>query len=465
MLWFHVDRKDTKSLTQQVYEQIRMYILNGDLKINEKLPSTRELAASVGVSRNVVLEVYDQLVAEGYLLVRPKSGTYVAPGSSFKIKNQQEIEPTQTIEVESQSRNEIDFRAAHPAMDHFPRKTWGRLAKEICYDAPDSIFGYHVAGGHPVLKRVLAEYLLRTRGVKCDPKQIVITSGATQALSIITELLINDINPYVAVEDPVTYEMRNIFSHAGASIRPIPVDHEGIQPEFLAQAEPPSFVFVIPSHQFPLGGTLTIQRRIKLIEYARQKDCYIVEDDYDSEFTYEGSPVPSLQGLDSEKVIYVGTFSKILSPALRIGYVVLPIDLIEQFQTLKWYTDRHNSTLEQLILARFIEEGHLDKHIRKMKKVYHQRRQALVDSLVAAFPDCTILGQAAGMHLVVELKNLRFDEQCITRIEEQGVRVYPVEEFALVKGRHLHQIVIGYGSLTVDEIREGVARLKKALFE
>ncbi|MCH1625024.1 PLP-dependent aminotransferase family protein [Fredinandcohnia quinoae] len=464
MLWFHVERKDTKSLTQQVYEQIRMYILDGDLKVNEKLPSTRELATSVGVSRNIVLEVYDQLVAEGYLVVRPKSGTYVAPGSSFKVKSQQDTASYQQDQPGMIEQNMIDFRAAHPAMDHFPRKVWGRLAKEICYDAPDSIFGYHVAGGHPELKRVLAAYLLRTRGVKCDPNQIVITSGATQALSIITELLVDAANPYVAVEDPVTYEMRNIFSYAGASIRPIPVDHEGIQPEFLSNDEPPSFIFVIPSHQFPLGGTLTIQRRIKLIEYARQMNCYIVEDDYDSEFTYEGSPVPSLQGLDPGKVLYVGTFSKILSPALRIGYVVLPTNLIEPFQTLKWYTDRHNSSLEQLILARFIEEGNLDKHIRKMRKVYQQRRKALVDGLLATFPECTILGQAAGMHLVVELKNIIFDSHCLQRIEDQGVRVYPVEDFSLVKGKHMHQIVIGYGSLTVDEIKDGISRLKKALY-
>lgn len=462
-MWFQVERSDKKTLTQQVYEQLRHYILKGTLKTNEKLPSTRELAISLGVSRNIILEVYDQLVAEGYLTVRARSGTFVAPGSIF-YKNESRESPKLEEPLSRVYKNMIDFKAATPAMDHFPRKVWGRLAKDICYDAPDSIFGYHSSEGLPELKEELSRYLLRTRGVISNPNQIMITSGATQALSLLTELLIKN-NNYVAVEDPVTDEMRTIFSYGGAEIYPIPVDDKGIQPKYLPQDNPPGFVFVLPSHQFPLGGTLTIQRRIQLIEYARKFNCYIVEDDYDSEFTYEGTPVHSVQGLDPERVIYVGTFSKILSPALRIGYVVLPQGLIEPFKNLKWYTDRHSSSLEQLVLTRFIKEGFLERHVRKMKRIYKQRREALVSSLKKYFPNSIILGHAAGMHLVVEFNSIEFNKDLIDWIQKYSVHIYSVDYYAMLKGTHCNKIVMGYGSLSVEKIEEGVQRLKNAIEE
>lgn len=460
-MWFQVDRTHHHTLTQQVYERLRQYILNGDLKMDEKLPSTRELATSLGVSRNIILEVYDQLVSEGYLIVRPRSGTFVAPGSLFQ-KNIIGGHLNTGETISNHHQNLIDFKAATPAMDHFPRKVWGRLAKDVCFDSPDSIFGYHTSDGLLPLREEISRYIHRTRGVISQPHQVMITSGATQALSLITELLIEK-NKSVAVEDPVTDEMRTIFSYAGAELCPIPVDDKGINPDFLSQDNPPAFIFVLPSHQFPMGVTLTIQRRIQLIEYARQHNCYIVEDDYDSEFTYEGSPVHSVQGLDPERVIYVGTFSKILSPGLRIGYVVLPTELIEPFKKVKWYTDRHHSSLEQLILTRFMKEGHFDRHIRKMKRIYKQRREALVSSLKKHFPECVIVGHAAGMHLVVELPKVHIDPSLIHWIKKQGVLIYSVDHYSLVKNTHRNQMVLGYGSQSVDKIEEGVSRLKSAI--
>ncbi|MDF2854507.1 MAG: GntR family transcriptional regulator [Neobacillus sp.] len=460
-MWIQVQRSDKKTLTQQVYEQLRHYILNGDLKTNEKLPSTRELAVSLGVSRNIILEVYDQLVAEGYLIVRPRSGTFVAPGSVFNKNEYQESQVTEDS-INKTLKDIIDFKAATPAMDHFPRKAWGRLAKEVCNDSPDSIFGYHSSEGLLELKEEISRYILRTRGVISRPNQIMITSGATQALSLITEILIKN-KEYVAVEDPVTDEMRTIFSYSGADICPIPVDEKGIIPEYLSQEKPPGFVFILPSHQFPLGGTLSIQRRIQLIEYARKYNCYIVEDDYDSEFTYEGTPVHSVQGLDPERVIYVGTFSKILSPALRIGYAVLPTGLIDEFKNLKWYTDRHNSSLEQLILTRFIKEGFLERHVRKMKRIYKQRRETMVSSLKKHFPDSLILGHSAGMHLVVELQSVEFNEHLIDWIQKHSVQIYPVDYYSIIKGRHCNKIVLGYGSLSTEKIEEGILRIKIAI--
>jgi GntR family transcriptional regulator / MocR family aminotransferase len=405
LMLISIEREHDTTLTKQVYEQIRSKILQKELKECERLPSTRELARTLGISRNITIEAYDQLVAEGYLVMKPRSGAFVARGLSLQMKQDDKSTSSTYVQANLLSQDTIDFRTGNPAMDHFPRKIWGKLAKSVCEDSPNSIFGYSSPKGIEELRHCLVDYLLKNRGVRCNKEQIVITSGATQALSIITSLLSSP-NSYVAVEDPVTDEMRNIFISCGALIKPIPVDEFGILPDYLSQKEKPSFLFVIPSHQFPLGGTLPIQRRIQLIEYARRMNCYIVEDDYDSEFTYEGNPVHSLQGLDSKNVIYVGTFSKILSPSLRIGYVVLPTELMDSFCHDRWFKDRHSSTLEQLILTRFIDEGYFDRHVRKMKKIYQKRRRALVDQINVCFNSPKILGQAAGMHLVVEFKGL-----------------------------------------------------------
>ncbi|TGA98922.1 PLP-dependent aminotransferase family protein [Sporolactobacillus shoreae] len=461
MLFVTIDRKSSVSLTQQIYDQIRKSILNRDLEEGERLASSRGLSAAIGVSRNVVLEAYERLIAEGYLEVRSKSGTFVAKGSFLPAKGKTS-EYEKVMPNVADRKPIIDFRGSHPAMDQFPRKKWGQLTRDICYEAPDHIFGYAEPGGIRELRVTLAKYLQRVRSVHCHPEQIMITTGATQALRLITEMLIKA-RTGISVEDPVTDEMRNIFFSAGAGIIPVPVDENGIIPECLPKEEGTGFVFVIPSHQFPMGGILSIQRRVQLIQYARELNNYIVEDDYDSEFTYEGAPVPSIQGLDPERVIYVGTFSKILSPALRMGFVVLPTHLIETFRRLKWFHDRHTSSIDQLVLSRFIEEGYLDRHIRKMRRIYRKRREVLETAVRASFKNAKIIGRAAGMHLVVDIPDIDFDDALAGEIEKQGVRIYPVEHFAMNKGRHTHQVVMGYGSLTPEQILQGVTQLKKFL--
>ncbi|KMK76246.1 PLP-dependent aminotransferase family protein [Alkalihalobacillus pseudalcaliphilus] len=456
MLWFEVNRKSQVSLTKQVYQHIRELILDEQLIEHTRLPSSREMADQIGVSRNTVLAAYEQLLYEGYIYMKEKSGSYVAPGVALQVGITTDFRQTKSHQPKIEKM--IDFRAAHPAIDHFPRKVWGKLIKDICYDIDNEIFGYGTSNGEEKLRASLANYLGRTRSVKCHRDQIVITSGATQALYLITRLLASQ-KGRIAVEDPVTDEMRGIFVQAGANLLPISMDNEGIIPRELPTDTAPSFVFVIPSHQFPTGITLSIQRRIQLVEYARKMNTFIVEDDYDSEFTYEGTAVSSMQSLDPNTVIYVGTFSKILSPAIRIGYVVLPPALIEPFQALKWYADRHTSTMEQLAMARFIEEGYLEQHIRKMKRIYQKRRATLVDELAKYFPSCKLIGEAAGMHLVVEMHNIIFEKSLLKKLQEADVQVYPVEHYAMKKGHHLNQIVLGYGSLTEDQIKEGVLRI------
>lgn len=465
MLWIPVDRTAEKPLIRQVYDQIRQQILRGGLQAGVKLPSTRELAEDLHVSRNVILEAYDQLLAEGYIESRPGSGTYVAEGAYFAEEYaQRAVLVAPTVDNHQKQRESIDFRPGLPALDHFPRKIWSQLTQRIYSQADASQFGYDSPEGRLELREALSHYLLRTRGVRCGPDQLLITSGAAQALSILAKLLISP-GARVIVEDPVTNEVQSIYSRSGAEFIPIPVDEYGIQTGLLPPDERPAFVLVTPSHQFPLGSILSIQRRISLIHFARSSDCYIVEDDYDSEFRYTGTPVSSLQGLDPERVIYIGTFSKILSPALRLGYMILPSALISASRLTKRLSDLHSPTLDQLVLARFIEEGHLERHIMKMKRLYRKRRDTLIHCLRNTFGNCIhILGDATGLHIVVEFPDIDVTDNSIMQsLEQAGVRVYPVEIHTVCKGEHRHEMILGYGNMTEGEIVEGVKRIAQAI--
>ncbi|MCS1381789.1 PLP-dependent aminotransferase family protein [Lysinibacillus sphaericus] len=461
MLWIPINRALDIPLNKQVYRQIREKILNGTLQSGERLASTRKLCSELNVSRNVILEAYEQLVAEGFLVSHRGSGTFVADGAHLTLSSKETVQ--KKIENKT-TAPKIDFRSGIPALDLFPRKTWAKLSHNIWNDTNPAIFGYDQPEGRYELREELANYLLRTRGVDCHPDQIVITSGATQALTVITRLFLLA-NDEAIMEDPITNDIQTIFKSSGASIYAIPVDQCGMRTALLPQDRQPKFIFITPSHQFPLGGTLPIQRRIQLINYARHKECYLVEDDYDSEFRYEGPPVSSLQGLDPHRVLYIGSFSKILSPALRIGYLVLPIDLVEKCRQLKWFSDLHTPSIDQLILARFIKEGYLERHIAKMKKYYKNNRDFLIDCLHTTFSNkIKILGYSTGLHLVVEMQNIHFSSALLQKIEQFGVKVYPVEDHSISKGKHNNQIILGFGHLKKDEIQEGITRLFRAIF-
>jgi GntR family transcriptional regulator/MocR family aminotransferase len=465
MLWLPIDRSSNLPLIQQVYRQIRDRISSGELKAGQRLPATRELAASLQVSRNVVLQAYDQLFAEGYIEGRQGSGTYVAPGTYLE---QTQPEPLHswfdsTNSTLATKPDVIDFRAGVPALEFFPRKLWAQLTKRVCETTPHSQLGYGVPEGCAELRQVLAQYLLRTRGVRCHPDQIVITSGATQAFCLVEKLLLSS-GGEVIIEDPIAQEIPKIFSSSGATIYPIPVDENGLQTRLIPNDKKPQCVFVTPSHQFPLGSILPIQRRIELIHFARETGCFIVEDDYDSEFRYDGIPVSSLQGLDPERVIYVGTFSKILSPTLRLGYLVLPTALTLTCRHFKRFSDLHTSSLEQLTLALLIDGGHLERHITKMRKLYRKRRNALIVSLLNHFPtEVKILGDSTGLHLVAEFTTIDFSDETLRRVEQHQVQIYSVEIHAIDKGKHRNRVILGYGNVSSADIDMGIARLKAAL--
>ena len=463
MLWISVDRDSKIPIIRQIYEQLRSKILKGDLHPGEKLPSTREMASNINVSRNVILQAYEQLTAEGYVESREGSGTYVAEGACYKEFNKISANfDIHDSKYSSSGSTVIDFRSGLPALDIFPKKKWGQLLYDACINAPCNSLGYGNPAGCIELRQAIAHYLQKTRGIHCHPDQIIITTGAVQALQLVTKLLLSS-GMKVVVEDPSNYDLQRILTSTGAELYPVPVDEYGINTRLLPAGKDIGVVYVTPSHQFPIGGILPVQRRIELVKYAGNTGCYIIEDDYDSEFRYEGAPVSSLQELEPERVIYIGTFSKILFPALRIGYIVLPGTLAGKCRRIKRHSDFQTPYLEQLVLAGFIEKGYLERHISKMKKVYVKRRKKLIECLDKYFPgNYKICGKAAGLHLVADF-TFKPSRGFYSNLKDKGVRIYPVEIHSAIKDRSKSKFILGYGNLSEDQIEEGVRRIKEAL--
>ncbi len=463
MGWITIDRSIKTTLKEQIITQLRTNILAGDLRAGEALPSTRQLALELQVSRNVLLEAYEQLTAEGYLEGRTGTGTFVAQGATLALY-EPPAAPSAPQGNDGRSPTDVvSFRSGIPALDRFPRRRWAQLAQEIFTYTPDRNFGYDAPEGRPELRSAIAKYVFRVRGVRCRPDQVVVTSGTTQAISLTAKLCAGPGEPFI-LEDPITNDIQTILASHGARLVPLPVDESGIDTAELARRSLRGSVYVTPSHQYPLGSILPIQRRVQLIEYARRTGSYIVEDDYDSEFRYEGDPIPSLQGLDPNVVIYLGTFSKILSPALRIGYMILPDPLIERCRRLKWFSDLHTPSLEQLILARFVEDGHLERHIRNMKKLYKRKRDFIRERLKHCFGESVVIrGDSTGLHLIADFPGVTFTEPLIERILEAGVSVQPVSVHAHDRTAHGSSLIIGFGHLGEPDMALGVERLNTVL--
>lgn len=464
MLYINIKKEEKRSYTKQIYKEIREKILKGELTEGTALPSTRDLSAELTISRNTVLAAYDMLVSEGFVYSVPGSGIYVNQGmQTARQPAKVSDDITAVLSDDRISQNIISFDSGIPALDLFPRNKWNSFTSRAFRDAPISALGYDDPQGRPELRSVLAAYLKKVRGIECDPDQIIITVGAKQGLTLTAKCLL-DHSSVVLLEDPTNRNVKQIFSYHTGHITPVPVDKEGIITDQLPKNLKPALLFVTPSHQFPLGGILTIQRRLELVKYAREFGCYLVEDDYDSEFRYDGAPVNSLYELDPARVIYIGTFSKILYPSLRLGFIVLPTQLKMQFREWKRLGDHHTNSVSQLALMRFIESGDLERHIRHMKKVYRNRRDLLLQLLDQYFPQqYQVLGDSAGMHLILALNGIKFSPDMVQRIRNSGVYVVPVEEHSIVKGLHLNQIIMGYAHLTLQDMELGLQRIRSAI--
>ena len=458
-----------ESLTRQLYRQFRRRIAEGSLGAGEKIPSSRRLSEELGVARNVVLDAYGQLLSEGYLEARAGSGTYVADGASFRAgpgAADRASGPRQTPlpQPASDPPDLIDFRTGVPYLSGLPFRELTAAFRTIFRDEPPGAFGYGDPAGDPFFRTAVANYLRRARDIECRPEEIIVTVGAAEALSLCA-IVLGRSRKTVIVEDPVHLHFQQTLKTAGMRLLPVSVDEQGLLP---GELPPPganaAFVFVTPSHQFPFGGVLPIQRRVDLARYAAVSGCFIVEDDYESEFRFEGSPVSSLRELCPERAVYIGSFSKTLSPAFRTGYAVVPPDLAADFREAKYALNNHTSGCDQMVLSKLLESGALERHIADMKKRYRKHRTALLAALDEYFPGSHgVVNASAGLHAVVRFPGSLFDADALSALESGGVRVYPVEAHAIRTGRYRDHIILGYGNLTADRIRAGIGRLRAVL--
>lgn len=461
----NIDREGNKPLHEQIFQGIKKLILSGSMAGGYRLPSTRELAEHYSVSRNVVIIAYEQLLAEGFISSHTGKGSYVTEGLVY---NEAKLPPLPALNnpgFKDLNKAIIDFRSGLPALSSFPLKQWLKVYRDTLLKAPPESFAYGDPQGTRELREAIARYTEVYRGVCCSPDQIIITGGTTQAISLLCRILMTE-NPHVFLEDPITKDLQEIIKEEGGILHGFPVDDQGITLQNMDNEPYPSFIYVTPSHQYPLGVTMSVKRRLELIKLAEKMGSYIVEDDYDSEFRYDVMPTPSLQGLAPNRVIYIGTFSKTLSPALRTGYLILPAELINSGRRRKWNADLHNPIPDQLVLAEFITQGYYTRSLARMKKRYKTRRDHMVRLLNTLFgPSITIMGSSVGLHMVVRFKGVVCDDFLLHKIEEAGVRVYPVEEHTMEKGSYSDSLILGFGNLVQEDAERGLRILKKVLTE
>jgi GntR family transcriptional regulator / MocR family aminotransferase len=427
-----------KGLRDGIEHALREAMRDGRLVTGAVLPSSRTLASDLGVARGTVSAAYTQLAAEGYLDIRQG-----APARVSWLPQRRPPPPS----PQRQPVPRWDFRPGRPDSASFPRNAWARAHRQVMARAPDEIFGYGDPAGNAELCRVLADYLGRARGVDTDPARLLICNGFTQALTLICLVLRAAGITTLAVEDPGAPRHRLIAEAAGLSVIPVPCDQQGLQADYLARAGARA-ALVTPAHQYPLGLTMSAARRIALVEWARRHQALIIEDDYDGEFRYDRQPIGALQYLDPEHVIYVGTASKTLAPGLRLGWLSAPGALRESFAMAKDRLDRGTSALEQHTFAEFIASGSFDRHVRRMRTVYHRRRDDLEQAIAGKRPDLRLAGTSAGMHALIYLPGHGPSEhQVRSRAARQSIALHTL-------GRYWHNpppscpqaIIVGYGT-------------------
>lgn len=456
-------------LYEQVYLTLRERILAGQVVAGERLPSSRALASDLGVSRNVVLIAYDKLLSEGYTETRAGSGTFVRAlslptpppkDSSLALSNygRRAVKLRPRTPYADDTALPYTFRYGLTPADEQLQRMWKRsLAKQALTIPLD----YQNPAGYLPLRRALASYLGRARGVVTREENILITGGSQQALDLSARILLNP-GDAVLLEDPHYQGARLVFQARGAKPHYRSVDSEGLQ----IPTSSAKLAYVTPSHQFPSGAVMSLKRRLELLTWAAEHDAVILEDDYDSEFRYRGKPIPAIQGLTGadERVIYMGTFSKLLFPSLRLGFVVLPSHLVEVFRAAKWLSDRHSPILEQAALADLMSSGRFERHIRRMRVQHAARRAALLAALEPLANRTQIEGTNAGLHLVLWLNDvaLKDTDTLVNEAKTLGVGIYPITPYYVQAPKRLG-LLMGYAALKEEAILEGVRRLTSLL--
>jgi len=457
-LLLHLDRTRSQPLRSQLEQGVREAIRTGRLTPGERLPSSRELARQLGVSRGLVQECYGQLHAEGYLSTRVGSATRVAQvgvGAVTPAPSQPDV-PGITLTA--------DFQSGLPDLAGFPRGDWLWAQRESLPSAPTAVFDYGDPRGSTVLREVLAGYLRRVRAAASDPQLMVICNGFAEGLVLTLRVLRSRGIRRVAFEDPGygDGETSAAAVHCGIDTVPVPVDEYGIDVSAL-EASGARAVLVTPAHQWPTGVVLAPQRRHALVAWAQQCDGVIIEDDYDAEFRYDRDPIGALHGLAADRVVHLGTVSKSLAPAVRLGWILCPSWLADGIIEEKKLTDRGSPVLDQLTLATLVRSGRYDRHLRRMRSLYGRRRQALVDALGAHTPDIRLTGLAAGFHAVAHLPAHLDEATVIAAARDRSVGLYGMSTYRASRSATPPQLLMGFGNLTERSITRGIATIADVL--
>ena len=488
--FLRIDGRKTLPLFRQIYDQIRTAILQGELKTGDRVPSSRELVHRLGISRTTVVTALDMLISEGYLATRHGSGTFVAsdvPDQPVSLKPATGDDSNLPIHHHENLLSEFgdSLRACNrhlwyegrpaplcpgePALDLFPTKIWSKIVRRVWKSIAPSDLSYGEPAGYAPLRNQIAEYLRSHRGVNCDASQVVIVSGTQQAIDVVARIALEP-GDKVLFENPGYLSAASAFENQRAELIALPVDDLGAAIRQVSkQDQDAKLVYVTPSHQYPLGVTMSIERRLELIDWAQRNDVLILEDDYDSEYRYGQKPLPCLQGLGNDsRTVYVGSFSKVICPAIGIGYAIVPPWMIAPVENALRLISRPPSQTEQIVVSEFIREGHFVRHIRRMRKSHALRQACLVDALdKKVSPWCQVIGNSAGLHCTLTLKGRNpKDTYLVERLLKQGVITRPLSNYylpdTLPKGR-LNGLILGFASSTESQIRRAVTKIQRVL--
>jgi GntR family transcriptional regulator / MocR family aminotransferase len=478
-----LERAGRLPMHRQLSQRLREAILAGQFPPGTRLPSTRTLASELGVSRTTALAAYEQLRDEGYLDGRVGAGTTVAdltgpppapPPSPTRVPAAPALSARGTAVAASRWRLRPETRPGRerprafplgmPALDAFPRQLWTRVLTRRARRSLGDLLGYQDPAGYRPLREAITAYLGLARGVRCGPDQVLVVSGAQAGIDLAARLLLDPGDP-AWVEDPGYYGARGALTGAGARLVPVPVDADGLDLGAARRRQPDArLAYVTPSHQFPVGATMSLARRLDLLAWAESAGGYVLEDDYDSEYRYVGRPLPALQGLDQAgRVVYVGSFSKVLFPSLRVGYLVVPDGLVDAFTAAQRFGEVHVPALEQAALADFIADGHLGRHVRRMRALYAVRGRALIRAIRRQAPDALEVRSAhAGLHLVAWLPPGADDRAAADRAAAAGVEAQALSDHALERPER-GGLLLGYAAVPEPEIDRASVRLARAL--
>ncbi|WP_456275239.1 MocR-like pyridoxine biosynthesis transcription factor PdxR [Bacillus sp. AK128] len=458
-----LDHSKPEPLYLQLYTYIKQEIHHGRIKPGMKLPSKRKLSNHLSISQHTVETTYMQLLAEGYIESKPRVGLFVVELEEHLSSNiQGDVFPNSRNREERLDEYSVEFSHGKIAVEYFPYTTWRKLTVESLYEEQSQLLSSGDDQGEYVLREEIKKYLYQSRGVSCSADQIIIGAGTQYLISLMTLIIGRDAT--YSMEDPGFHRTREVFKDQGVDLKPIPLDSNGLDINKLVESKA-TITYVTPSHQFPTGIIMPITRRMELLKWAQENKGYIIEDDYDGEFRYKGKPIPSLQGLDHHnRVVYLGTFSKSLIPSIRISYAVLPNDLLTRYHEHFSIYKQTVSRFHQQTLYYFMKKGHWESHLNRMRTIYRRRQKAILTNIEENFGNkIKIIGEDSGLHFLVQINNNMSEDELIQSAKEFKVKVFPTSiYYHELKGDMSPRILMGFGGLSEEKIKEGIQLLKRA---